>query len=569
MVFFAAALSALVAFAAASPVAPRSTFAIGQTLTTTSGVIKGHAAKNRTEVSEYLGIPFAKPPVGDLRWKAPVKYVGDAPIDASKYSADCAAKFQSPDLAVGLSDANVPGIILLTELMQLGHQTSEDCLTLNVWTKPQTGEKGKAVLVWIFGGGFATGNSANPIYNGEFIADNEDVVVVSFNYRLGVFGFPGIPGVDGFEQNPGLLDQRAAIEWVRDNIAAFGGDPKRITIFGESAGGASVDFYSYAWTKDPIVSSMIAESGSVSSFADPQPKDNIGFWDVAAKALKCPTAKENPKSSVDCVRAKNTEEILEAAKTENPLQAVLGHFGPTIDNKVVFSDYTERSKSGNFIQKPFMNGNNDWEAGLFILIGEGAKIKISPKIWDVFNAAVFTCPIQRAANARANNKVLNYRYRYFGDYPNTYLQSNNKGAWHTAEISQIFGTTEAVTAAKNTPSEAKLSTFMQKAWTSFAKDPASLQKAPFNFPQYNAADANAPTLIALGGSANETHKMVAPFQWDVYCDPISSLTSTIPGGIQAAINNVAAGGELGVPGLKTDELPDMKPAPFWTYSGDA
>lgn len=162
---------------------------------------------------------------------------------------DCAARFQSPDLAVGLSDANVPGIILLTELMQLGHQTSEDCLTLNVWTKPQTGEKTKAVLVWIFGGGFATGNSANPIYNGEFIADNEDVVVVSFkyvstlmvwpkaltdlfSYRLGIFGFPGITGVDGLEQNAGLLDQRAAIEWVRDNIQAFGGDPKRITIFG-------------------------------------------------------------------------------------------------------------------------------------------------------------------------------------------------------------------------------------------------------------------------------------------------------------------------------------------------
>jgi cholinesterase len=164
-------------------------------------------------------------------------------------SRDCAAKFQNPDLAVGLSDANVPGVILLTELMQLGHTTSEDCLTLNVWSKPQTGEKAKAVLVWIFGGGFATGNSANPIYNGEFIADNEDVVVVSLkydqprritsmpllifgSYRLGIFGFPGITGIDGLEQNAGLLDQRTAVEWVRDNIAAFGGDPKRITIFG-------------------------------------------------------------------------------------------------------------------------------------------------------------------------------------------------------------------------------------------------------------------------------------------------------------------------------------------------
>jgi cholinesterase len=337
----------------------------------------------------------------------------------------------------------------------------------------------------------------------------------------------------------------------------------------ESAGGASVDFYSYAWTKDPIVSSMIAESGSVSSFADPQPKNNVKFWDIAAKTLKCPTATDNAKSSVECIRGKNTEEVLEAAKTENPLQGVLGHFGPTVDNKVVFGDYAARSAAGNFIQKPFMNGNNDWEAGLFVLIAEGAKIKIPARVWDVFNAAVFTCPIQRAANARTNNKVMNYRYRYFGDFPNTYLQSNNRGAWHTAEISQIFGTTESVTAMPNTPSETKLSTFMQKAWTSFAKDPASLQKAPFNFPQYNSQDANAPTLIAFGASPNETHQLLAPFQWDLYCDPITSLTNTIPGGIAAAIENVANGGDLGVPGLTVAELPDMKPAPLWTYSADA
>jgi cholinesterase len=314
---------------------------------------------------------------------------------------------------------------------------------------------------------------------------------------------------------------------------------------------------------------MIAESGSVSSFANPQSKDNVNFWNVVATTLKCPSAIENAKASVACIRGKNTEEILEAAKTENPLQAVLGHFGPTVDNKVVFGDYEARSTAGNFIQKPFMNGNNDWEAGLFVLIGEGAKIKIAPRIWDVFNAAVFTCPIQHAANARTNNKVMNYRYRYFGDYPNTYLQNKNKGAWHTAEIPQIFGSTESVTGVPNTPSEAKLSTFMQKVWTSFAKDPSSLQKAPFNFPQYNSQDANAPTLIGFGASPNETHKLLAPFQWDLYCDPITSLTSTIPGGIAAAINNVASGGDLGVPGLTVAELPDMKPAPLWEYAGNA
>src|SRR5690606_21994850 len=124
-----------------------------------------------------------------------------------------------------------------------------------VWTKPQTGEKKKAVIVWIYGGAFTVGDAAAPVSYGASLANNEDVVVVAPNYRVNVFGFPGAPGLS--QKNPGLLDQRLAVEWTRRNIAAFGGDPNRITIYGESAGGSSVDYYAYAWTKDPIVKGMI------------------------------------------------------------------------------------------------------------------------------------------------------------------------------------------------------------------------------------------------------------------------------------------------------------------------
>jgi carboxylesterase type B len=139
--------------------------------------------------------------------------------------------------------------LLLAELGQIGNAQSEDCLTVNIWTKPQTGERNKgnltsptaffynadpyiAVLLWIYGGGFATGSANNPAYVGKYFADNEDVIVVSFNYRVNVFGFPGLPGLPGVAQNAGLLDQRLAVEWVHENIEAFGGDPRRITIFG-------------------------------------------------------------------------------------------------------------------------------------------------------------------------------------------------------------------------------------------------------------------------------------------------------------------------------------------------
>lgn len=104
---------------------------------------------------------------------------------------------------------------------QAGHNFSEDCLSINVWTKPQSGEKAKAVLLWIYGGAFSVGSTNAPYYNGARLADEEDVIVASVNYRVNIFGFPNAPGLPN--QNLALLDQRLAVEWLRDNIAAFGG----------------------------------------------------------------------------------------------------------------------------------------------------------------------------------------------------------------------------------------------------------------------------------------------------------------------------------------------------------
>jgi cholinesterase len=122
------------------------------------------------------------------------------------------------------------------------------------------------------------------------------------------------------------------------------------------------------------------------------------------------------------------DDIIKAIRITNPLEAVLGHFGPTIDNKIVFSDYKERAAAGKFIQKPYLIGNNHHEAGLLVILGQAAKLNISDNVWSVVDAAMFTCPIARAAEARAKKGLLTYRYRYFGDYPNTRLQPNS-GAW--------------------------------------------------------------------------------------------------------------------------------------------
>lgn len=324
----------------------------------------------------------------------------------------------------------------------------------------------------------------------------------------------------------------------------------------ESAGGASTDFYQYTYPEDPIIHASVAESGSVFSFADPQPPNNLGHWNEAAKKLNCPT--EPAAASVKCMRTKSTEEILGVTIVENPLQAVLGHFGPTVDGKIVFGDYRERNAAGKFIQKPYMNGNNHFEAGLFVLIAEGGKIKINPTIWGVLNAAMFTCPIGRAAAGRSAKGPLNYRFRYFGDWANINLLKGS-GAYHTAEIPMIFGTTEYATNAPNEPKQQEISQFMQKVWTSFAKDPTSLSKAPFNFPRYNPDTAFSENTLIGFGANNLTHQMLLPSTYDVYCETIDNIMKTLPGGIVHAIEAVSEGKDMGIPGLKTSDLPDMSP----------
>jgi cholinesterase len=288
--------------------------------------------------------------------------------------------------------------------------------------------------------------------------------------------------------------------------------------------------------------------------------NNTAFWNKASTKLGCPTS--DVKASIACMRKKSMTEILQASAVGNPLQAVLGDFGPSVDNRVVFGDYKERAAAGKFIQKPYMTGNNDFEAGLFVLIAEGAHINISANIWPVFNAGVFTCPISRSANARAARGLTTYLYRYFPDYPNTFLLPKSQGAYHTSEIPQIFGTAAKLTGEANTPSEQKLSRFLQSAWAAFAKDPESLKKPPFSFPAYNPKDSMEKTLIGFGAYENANFTLLPPFNYDMYCDAIMNLLATSPGGIAATIQSVASGGELGIPGLKVSDLPDMSPRPL-------
>jgi hypothetical protein len=169
------------------------------------------------------------------------------------------------------------------------------------------------------------------------------------SYRLGIFGFSGIPG---YTQNAGLLDQRLAVEWVHDNIKAFGGDPNRITIFGQSAGGSSVDYYSYAWVQNPIVSGLISHSGDALSFVPNTPEQSAAFFSNVSGSLGCGDATSGDVNAVvSCVRQQTFQTILAAAAKVPPAPSPAlpqPVFHPTVDNVTVFSDYAARSAAGNF-----------------------------------------------------------------------------------------------------------------------------------------------------------------------------------------------------------------------------
>jgi cholinesterase len=167
-----------------------------------------------------------------------------------------------------------------------------------------------------------------------------------FSYRINIFGFPGASFLPDI--NLGLLDQRLAVEWVRDNIAGFGGDPKRITIFGQSAGGASVDFHAYAWPDNPIAAGFIAESGTSNQNTA---TDNSPTWYAASTKLGC-GGKELGKATLECMQSKPWKEIIEVIKTvPSPSNLGMGPFMPTADNKIVFTDYETRRKGGKFARK--------------------------------------------------------------------------------------------------------------------------------------------------------------------------------------------------------------------------
>lgn len=313
--------------------------ALPQPVVIDSGPLEG-VPSPRAGVMAFEGIPYAAPPIGKLRWRPP-QPAAKWPVvrNADRFMAACPQNYMGPDSTAFFGDYEIK---------------SEDCLFVNVWTPAKSASEKLPVLVWIHGGGFRVGSGTERLHHGENLAA-KGVVLVTFNYRLGVFGFLAHPELTkesehGASGNYGLMDQIAALEWVKRNIAAFGGDPARVTIFGESAGSGSVSYMQASPLAKGLFRGAIGESGG--SFSGRNVVKLPGAEQAGTKFTKSLGV-----SSLAELRGKSTDEIM-AISAASPGGATGLAFAPIVDGYVVPEDVYLIFAKGKQNDVPVLVGSN-------------------------------------------------------------------------------------------------------------------------------------------------------------------------------------------------------------------
>ncbi|MGV0746429.1 carboxylesterase/lipase family protein [Mycolicibacterium sp. XJ870] len=302
------------------------------------------------KVKSWLGIRYAKAPLGELRWRAP-----EPPTRSLEVSDATAVGPVCPQP----TDPSIP--------LDLGGQQGEDSLVLNVWAPSGSGPgAGKPVMVWAHGGAYVLGSANQPLYRGRVLASEGDVVVVTVNYRLGAFGFLDLSEFNGsggmrFDTNVGLRDVLFALRWVRDNIAAFGGDPDRVTLFGESAGGGIVTTLLASPAAEGLFSTAIAQSSPATSIYDAARSRRVAAGLLDRLKLGRDDIGRLAHAPLAAILAA-TQEIFNEIPAQAP--GTLG-FAPIVDGDVVPDYPVKLAREGRTHPVPLIIGTNEHEAALF------------------------------------------------------------------------------------------------------------------------------------------------------------------------------------------------------------
>jgi para-nitrobenzyl esterase len=307
---------------------------------TTEGTMSG-VLTAANDVAVFKGVPFAAPPVGDLRWQPPMP---PTPWDGVR---KCDKWPASP-----MQGKPVPFRMWTEEFIAPPEPLSEDCLYLNIWTSAKSENEKLPVLVWIYGGGFVSGSGACAVYDGEDIA-RQGVVYITINYRVGIFGFMAHPELTNESKNKnsgnyGLMDQQAALAWIQKNISAFGGDPSRVTIAGQSAGSMSVNALVASPLSKGLLHGAIAQSGGMMS-------DRFSKTLLDGEAVGAEVMKMLNLSSIAEMRHVPADTLLKIAS-----KISFGGFGPIIDGYVLPGKVKDIIQNDKHNQVPMLSG---WVAG--------------------------------------------------------------------------------------------------------------------------------------------------------------------------------------------------------------
>lgn len=465
--FVAFAWSSLVAMTSSAAAAP------APVVHAPAGTVRGEA---KGSLHVFKGLPYALPPVGERRWKPPSPMPAWSGVrDATRYGAAC---FQ-PKSRPGSIYADDPPTM------------SEDCLSLNIWAP--AGARRAPVLVWIHGGALLTGSSSESMYDGAALAER-GLVVVSINYRLGVFGYLAHPGLssespDGISGNYGLLDQIAALRWVSRNIGAFGGDSTNVTIAGESAGALSVMYLMASPLAHGLFTRAIAQSGYMIS--TPQLRDSP-FGDPAAESVGVRLA--GKLGEIDIAGLRKMEA---AALTDAAARAGYAPFG-TVDGHVLPRQLVDTFDRGEQSKVPVLAGFNSGEirslrmllaplpadsatyvgvirdrygdlADEFLRLYPSTDVEES--VLMATRDAMYGWTAERLVRSQVALGAPAFLYYFDHGYPNA--EAAGLHAFHASEIPYIFGTADRTPPAwpkmPADPVDAKLSDAMAGFWAAFAR----------------------------------------------------------------------------------------------------
>ena len=458
-----------------------------------SGKLQGFFTADQ-KVIAYKGIPFALPPVEELRWRPPQplgRWKGT--LAARDFGPRCIQFNPSSDMIF-----RDPG-------------SSEDCLTLNVWVpadaSPGKKSPGLPVMVWIHGGGFASGGTSEARHDGQFLA-HRGVIVVSMNYRLGIFGFLALPelaaeSANHASGNYGLMDQTAALAWVQRNIAAFGGDPTNVTLFGESAGSRSV----CEQMASPITRGLFAKAIGESSAAFDSPDITIPHREQAERIDAVWAERTFGSSRLFYLRQLPVDEVEKPANSPNAPA-----FRPVIDGFFLPDSVPNIYADGKQAHIPLLAGWNSDESQVnpspsAVEFAAQARVRFGPSANDflALYPASNDAEAARSANEFAVDRVRAYSdwawlethartgsaplYRYYFSLrpPGSRFHPASEGAFHSDEIEYVFGALDSRPGMAIRPEDRTLSELMQQYWTNFAKSKTGDPNGPGlpKWPTYN------------------------------------------------------------------------------------